>query len=209
MDVSEAMLYCYDDPDTVHCLLEKVTTFIIDYCKAYKAAGANGVCMAEPLAGLLSPALAEEFSSQYVKRIVDAVQDSEFIVIYHNCGDSVIQIIDSILSTGAAAYHFGNAIEMSLVLPLIPSDTLVMGNIDPAGLLCNGAAESVYTATRGLLEECSGYPNFVISSGCDIPPTTKWENIEAFFAAVNDFNNQSEYICVCCNNASIEHPKRT
>ena len=27
------------------------------------------------------------------------------------------------------------------------------------------------------------YPNFVISGGCDIPPQSSWENIDAFFAA--------------------------
>ena len=31
------------------------------------------------------------------------------------------------------------------------------------------------------------YPNFVISSGCDIPPASKWENIDAFFKAVDEF----------------------
>ena len=45
--------------------------------------------MAEPLTGMLSPNLAEEFSHPYVERIVDAVQDDSFAVIYHNCGNNV------------------------------------------------------------------------------------------------------------------------
>lgn len=32
MDVSEAMIYCYEEPDMVHTVLEKVTEFIIKYC---------------------------------------------------------------------------------------------------------------------------------------------------------------------------------
>lgn len=48
--------------------------------------------MAEPLAGLLSPDLAEEFSAEYVKKIVEAVQTEEFLVVYHNCGDSALNI---------------------------------------------------------------------------------------------------------------------
>ena len=74
MDVGEAMAYCYEEPDMVHTVLEKTTKFLIAYCEAYKAAGANGVVMAEPLAGMLSPGLAEEFSHPYVKQIVDAVR---------------------------------------------------------------------------------------------------------------------------------------
>ena len=187
LDVSEAMIYCYEEPDMVHILLEKAAAFTIAYCEAYRKAGANGVVIAEPLAGLLSPSLAEEFSAPYVKRIVDAVQADDFLVIYHNCGNSTIQTIDSILSTGAAAYHFGNAIDMAEMLTHIPSDTVVMGNVDPAGEFRNGTPESIRRATLSIMEKCCGHLNFVISSGCDIPPLSRWENIDAFFAAVREF----------------------
>lgn len=189
LDVTEAMIYCYEEPDMVHTLLEKVTEFLIKYANAYKAVGAHGIVMAEPLAGLLSPSLAEEFSSEYVKKIVDAVQDDHFLVIYHNCGNSTIQTIDSILSTGSAAYHFGNAISMADMMTHIPEDTIAMGNVDPAAEFRNGSPESIREATLKVMNDCCKYPNFVISSGCDIPPLSKWENIDAFFAAVNEFYN--------------------
>jgi uroporphyrinogen decarboxylase len=181
------MMDCYDEPEKVHTVMAKVTEFIANYCKAYKEVGANGVVIAEPVAGLLSPALAEEFSAPYVKEIVDAVQDDEFIVIYHNCGDTALQIMPSILNTGAAAYHFGNAVKMIDVLKAVPSNCIVMGNIDPAGEFKNGTPESIRAATLALLEECASYPNFLISSGCDIPPQAKWENIDAYYAAIAEF----------------------
>lgn len=193
LDVTEIMFYCYDEPEMVALLLDKVTEFLISYGKAYKETGAHGIMLAEPLAGLLSPALAEEFSAPYVKRIVDALQDDRFLVIYHNCGNSTIQMIDSILDTGAAAYHFGNAIDMAEMLKHIPADTIAMGNVDPAGQFRNGTSESIRTATLSLMEKCCTYPNFVISSGCDIPPMAKWENIDAFFQAVADFMENKEF----------------
>ena len=187
-DVSEIMMDCYDDPDMVHTVLEKVTAFLIEYAKAYKAVGANGIVMAEPVAGLLSPTLEEEFSSPYVKKIVDAVQDDSFVVIYHNCGDNVPKMMDSILTTGCAAYHFGNAMDMEKdIIPQVSADTVVMGNIDPAGTLRMGTPEKVKEETLGLLTRCSKYPNFVLSSGCDIPPMTPWTNIDAFFAASDEY----------------------
>ena len=188
LDVTEIMMDCYDDPDMVHVVLEKSTAFLVEYAKAYKAAGASGIVMAEPVSGLLSPTLEEEFSSPYVKKIVDAVQDDNFLVIYHNCGDNVPRMLDSILSTGAAAYHFGNAVDMEEdIIKKLPSDTLVMGNIDPAGILRMGTPEKVREATIALLEKCSKYQNFLLSSGCDIPPMTPWENIKAFFAAFDEY----------------------
>lgn len=187
LDVTDIMIDCYDDPDMVHIVLEKCTAFLIEYAKAYRDAGANGIMMAEPVAGLLSPMLEEEFSSPYVKKIVDAVQTDDFIVIYHNCGDNTPKMVDSILSTGAAAYHFGNSIDMKAMLEKLPSDVIVMGNVDPAGEIRMGSPESVRKATISVLEKCSDHPNFVISSGCDIPPLSPWENINAFFDAVEEF----------------------
>lgn len=187
LDVTEIMMDCYDDPDMVHTVLEKVTAFLIEYAKAYKAVGAHGVVMAEPVAGLLSPAMEEEFSAPYVRQIVDAVQDEGFIVIYHNCGNNTIQMIDSILTTGAAAYHFGNSIDMAEMMSHIPADTVAMGNVDPARQFLGGTPASVREATLEVMHKCCMYKNFVVSSGCDIPPRSNWENIDAFFAAVGEF----------------------
>ena len=187
LDVTDIMVYCYDEPEMVHVVLDKVTQFIIKYILAYKAVGANGVVIAEPVAGLLSPALAQEFSGDYCKRIVDAVQDENFVVIYHNCGNTAILTLDSILSCGAKAYHFGNAIDMEEMMRKIPSDILAMGNIDPAGQFRGGTPASIREATLSLMEKCCKYPNFAISSGCDIPPMSSWDNIDAYFAAVDEF----------------------
>lgn len=187
MDVSEALVYCYDEPDMVHTVMKKATAFLIDYCNAYKAAGANGVLLAEPLTGLLSPALAREFSHPYVKELIDAVQDDSFALFYHNCGNTVPQMAQDIYQLGAMGCHFGNCIDMADVMDAAPAGVLVMGNVDPAGELRNGTPDSVRAATRRVMERCCRYPNFLISSGCDIPPLTPWENLDAFFGAVEDF----------------------
>jgi len=187
MDVSEAMINCYEDPDMVHATLRKVTDFIKSYTLEYRAAGANGVVMAEPLAGILSPALCAEFSTPYVREIAQAVQTDEFAFIYHNCGNAAPDLVDSIKTIGAAGYHFGNAVDMRIMLERMPGDVLVMGNVDPSSQFRNGTPESVRQATLALLEKCGKYPNFVISSGCDIPPISSWDNIDAFFAAVKEF----------------------
>ena len=187
IDVNEAMIKCYEEPELVHTVLEKAVRFLLEYIKAYKEIGAHGVVIAEPLAGLLSPGLADEFSVPYVKEIVEAVQDDDFIVIYHNCGNGTIQQIASILSIGAAAYHFGNSISMREMLKHIPSDVLVMGNVDPASRSATVHRVGSRRSSCAILNECRNIKIFVISSGCDIPPASPWENIDAFFAAVREF----------------------
>lgn len=184
MDVTEIMYVCFDEPETVHIVLDKATAYLIQYGQAMKEAGADAIMMAEPLAGILNPDMAEEFSIPYVKRIVDALQDDTFAVIYHNCGNSVPNMLDGIFSQGAAGYHFGNAVDMGKIMEAAPADVLCMGNIDPASQFAHGTPESMYQATKELLDQCGSYKNFVPSSGCDIPAHANWKNIQAFFDAL-------------------------
>lgn len=186
LGVSEVMISCYDEPEMVHLVLKKATEFLINYLQAYKDLGIDGVFMAEPLAGILSPNLCDEFSSRYVKEIVSALDDDSFLVAYHNCGNITLKMVDTILSTGCRLYHFGNAISIEQMLKLMPKDVMVMGNIDPVSLK-DASKEDVIAATNALLEAIGDVDNFVISSDCDIPPFAKWENIDAFMKTAQEY----------------------
>ena len=190
-DMSEIMVLAYSEPLLAHELLQKCTDFILNYCRALKATGVNGVLMAEPAAGLLSNDGCMEFSSKYVKRIVDAVQDEQFMVVLHNCGNTG-HCTRAMVATGADAYHFGNKCDMAEVLRDIPADKLAMGNLDPVTVFKQGTVEEMKQAVTGLLERCAEFPNFVLSSGCDTPPNTPLANIDAFFEALQEFNDRKD-----------------
>ena len=145
--------------------------------------------MAEPAAGLLSNDGCMEFSSKYIKQIVDAVQDELFMVVLHNCGNTG-HCTRAMVATGADAYHFGNKCDMAEVLRDIPADKLAMGNLDPVTVFKQGTVEEMKQAVSELLERCAKYPNFVLSSGCDTPPNTPLANIDAFFEALQEFNDR-------------------
>lgn len=187
-DMTEVMVAVLLEPETVHTLLEKATEFLVKYAKTFKKAGANGIIIAEPAAGLLSPVQCDTFSSNYVKRIVDAVQDDSFMVILHNCGNTK-PLIETMLSTGAWGFHFGNAVKMWEIMPGIPWGRIAFGNIDPSGIFRNGSPETMETSVLELLQKTATYKNFVLSSGCDVPPGTPNENIDAFFRALEKFNS--------------------
>lgn len=187
-DMSEIMMLIYINPEAAHSLLKKCSDFILRYCMALKATGVNGVVMAEPAAGLLSDEDCTQYSSVFIKEIVEKVQDDHFTVILHNCGNTG-HCTRAMVATGAAAYHFGNKINMVEALKEVPADALAMGNLDPVSLFKAATPEVMKKATLDLLEATRSYPNFVLSSGCDTPPHTPAENIDAFFAALNEFNN--------------------
>lgn len=188
-DMSEILMDIYIQPDIVNQLLAKCTEFLVNYCKALKATGTAGVIVAEPAAGLLSDDDCHMYSTNFVKQIVDAVQDDDFTVILHNCGNTG-HCTAAMIASGARALHFGNAINLEDVLKQCPTDILVMGNLNPVGVFKQGTVESVKKATLKLLEETNGYNNFVISSGCDLPPYVPEENIHAFLDTVELYNKQ-------------------
>lgn len=183
-DMSEIMVAIYIEPDAMLQLLQKCTDFLIDYCKALKETGTHGVIIAEPAAGLLANDECQTYSTDFVKQIVDAVQDDTFTVILHNCGNTG-QCTQAMVASGANALHFGNAIDMQQVLAECPSHIIVMGNLNPVGVFKQGTVESVRSETEALLQLTAAHPNFVISSGCDLPPFVPEENIRVFLETVS------------------------
>lgn len=181
-DMTELMMAMYIEPETANSLLDKCTEFLIEYVRAIKACGSAGVIMAEPASGLLSNDDCMSFSSIYVRRIVEEIQDDDFAVVLHNCGNAG-QCTDAMIATGAAALHFGNSIDMAEVLSKVPADIAVMGNVDPVGLMKMGSPEQVRAKVGELLKISSGHPNFVLSTGCDVPPAAPEANIRMFFSA--------------------------
>lgn len=190
-DMSEMMMLLYINPEAAVTLLRKCTDFILRYCMALKATGVNGVMMAEPAAGLLSNDDCRQYSAVFIKEIVDKVQDENFSVVLHNCGNTG-HCTPAMVHTGAAAYHFGNKIDMVEALKEVPADALAMGNLDPVSLFKMATPEKMKAETLRLLEATAKYSNFVLSSGCDTPPHTPSENIEAFFDALNEFNENRQ-----------------
>jgi uroporphyrinogen decarboxylase len=181
--VSEALLATAMEPEGITPLVEKTTRFLIAYARAFKNAGADGLIMAEPTAGLMSPAAMMEFSSSYIRRIIDAVEDQHFQVVLHNCGARIGHLAAK-RESGASVLHFGKPMDIVAALKQVPPDFLICGNLDPAGVFINSTPGEVASLTEQLLAETAGYRNFIISSGCDIPAHSPMANIDAFFSAV-------------------------
>ena len=188
-DLSELMMAIYIEPETVTLLLEKCTDFIISYLRAMKQTGISGVILAEPAAGLVSNDDCNAYSTAYVRKIVEAVQDKDFTVILHNCGNTG-HCTDAMIKSGAAALHFGNKADMEEALRACPAGIPVMGNLDPVGILGQASADIVRAETLKLLEATAGWDNFVLSTGCDVPPHIPFENIAAFYEALEEFNGR-------------------
>jgi uroporphyrinogen decarboxylase len=179
--LSEICELTLTDPDLVRAVLEKCTEFLAAYVKAFKIAGADGLIMAEPAAGLLSPRGLSAFSAAYIKRIVQAVESGQFQVILHNCGAKLVHL-PAVLESGPSAFHFGRPMDLAGALGRVPTTTVLCGNLDPTAVFLQSPPEQVAAKASELLAATCSHRNFVISSGCDVPPASPLANLDAFYA---------------------------
>lgn len=201
--VSESLLLTMTQPQLMHALLEKCTSFLTRYLLAFRDHGADGVLMAEPAAGLLSPKSLREFSSVYVSQIRESLERSvcgavsddndgnDFTIVLHNCAAKLAHL-PSILATGLRHFHFGVPMELAKAFAQVPEDVTLMGNLDPSAVFCLATPEETYAKTAALLRENALAKRWVLSSGCDLPPETKLANLDAFFAAAKDGVGRAE-----------------
>ena len=181
--VSEAMELTVTGPDLMQAVLERSATFLTDYLHAFRDAGADGVIMAEPAAGLLSPRAMAAFSTAYIKTMASAVSDGHFALIVHNCAAKLVHL-PAILQSGVESFHFGAPMDIVAALEKVPADVVLCGNLDPAGIFCQSGPDEVKARATGLLAATAGHRNFVLSSGCDVPASAPLANLDAFYDAV-------------------------
>jgi uroporphyrinogen decarboxylase len=181
--VSEALELTLCDPDLMLALLERTTRLLVAYARAFRDAGASGVILAEPAAGLLSPRGLAQFSSAFVRQIVAETESEGFTVVLHNCGAKLVHLV-AILEAGVEVCHFGAPMDMPAALGRVGGAAILCGNLDPTAVFHGGTPEHVAERTRQLLQATAPHRNFVISSGCDLPPGTPIANLERFYETV-------------------------
>jgi uroporphyrinogen decarboxylase len=181
--VSEAMEMTVSEPELMHLLLEKCTAFLTDYILAFRQAGARAVVMAEPAAGLLSPRSLSQLSSAYIKRIGEAVEDGHFGIVLHNCAARLLHL-PAVLESGLSNFHFGAPMDIVAALGKAPAEVVLCGNLDPAAVFVQQNEAGISAQVAALCEKTAAYKNYVVSSGCDIPPNAPLSSLDAFYVAM-------------------------
>ena len=179
LGATESAMAIYDKPDLLHQTLAFATQVISRYATALSSAGADVIAILEPTAVMLSPRHFWDFSGQYVKQIVDRL---EVAPVLHICGNTS-RILDGMIETGAQGLSLDALIDLPEVARRIPSDVVLVGNISPTAVMVDMSPLEVYAETQNLLEAMRPFSNFILSTGCDLPPETPLENIQAFMDA--------------------------
>lgn len=180
MGVSDLITNAVLDPDLVQRLVDFCLDYITPYAKAFFAAGAKVVAVLEPTAVMLSPALYETFSLRAFRQLREALDKKPLIL--HICGNTK-HIVPAMGRSGAMGLSLDSNVSLPEMRKLVPPEVALIGNIHPVAIFLNGTPEQVRAATLALKKEMAQDPNFILSSGCDLPPKTPLANIEAFMTA--------------------------
>ncbi|MGC9372087.1 MAG: uroporphyrinogen decarboxylase family protein [Thermovirgaceae bacterium] len=179
MKVENTLRATIKDPAGLKEILAFMTEVITPYARSLVESGADILTILEPTASMLSPKQFREFSGNYVREIFDALP--ECMTVLHICGNTTY-ILKEMAATGAEGLSLDTAVKFDEVIDSVP-DSVLIGNIDPVRVMLDGTPEKIYENTLDLRKKMKGHNNFILSTGCDLPPKTPHENIQAFVEA--------------------------
>lgn len=173
---------------------------VLDYCrkistvfaKAQKDAGAHATSIGDAFAGpnLISPEMYREFALKPEQKLAKEVQDYGIPFSIHICGNTN-GIIQDMGTTGAKILEVDWLLDIEEARKLVPSDTVLMGNIDPSFPLVHGTPAEIEIAVKKLIEATQGRRH-IISSGCAMGRNTPSENFKAFITAARRYGSYEE-----------------
>ncbi|HMA99800.1 MAG TPA: uroporphyrinogen decarboxylase family protein [Spirochaetota bacterium] len=185
----QAAMWCITEPEKLLEVCRLATGVIKEYITMLARAGADVICILEPSAVMLGQKQFEKFSAAFIKEILKVNYYGRPDFLYHVCGNAM-HLIESMTKTGIHGLSLDSAeagIDIIKVLEQINEETIVLGNINPASTLLKGPPEKLAKETFALLYNTRHYPNFILSTGCDIVRKTPLEHLHIFMNTGKNF----------------------
>jgi len=172
-----AMMDLMDRPELFMRASEIIVQNAIDFAVAQIEAGADMIGIGDAAASLIG----RELYSQYVlpceKRLVDAVHNAGGTVKLHICGN-IGGILEPISQTGTDILDVDWMVPLDSARKAVGPKITLCGNMDPSSVILQGTPEQIEQAARQCVS--NGGDRFILMPGCEVPPHTPVENIQAF-----------------------------
>jgi uroporphyrinogen decarboxylase len=176
---SKAKKMLYSEPALAHALLRKITDATIAYMKRQVVSGADMLQLFDSWAGILSPALFEEFSLKYIREICDAIPEVPFTVFAKGANFALkeqaqlkcttIGVDWNILPQDARALTVGKTLQ---------------GNLDPCVLYAS--YDEIRKHTKQMIE-AFGTQRYIANLGHGVYADTNADHVKCFIEAVKEF----------------------
>jgi uroporphyrinogen decarboxylase len=172
-------------PRNAEAVLHIASRAAISFFDALMMAGALPVIV-EPLASgsVISDDMFRTFALDPIRKQIDYLHRFDMDVVLHVCGDTAAEIA-SLAETGADLLSL-DGITLPSATGAVGGQCRLVGNVSPA-ILLHGTPGDVRGAVENAIREGRDNPKgFVVSTGCEIPPVSPGENIQAFVDTVRE-----------------------
>jgi len=176
-----ALDFCDEHPELAHRLLSRITDCTIDYLNAKADAGVHAIQLFDSWAGLLDEDQYKEFSHQYNKKIISAINLKVPVILFaKDRGDELDQLMDC----GASAMGIDWTIYPESARRLTQNRITLQGNLEPSVLL--EGADVVREETMKMINRF-GPQRYIANLGHGILPETPVASAIAFVETVKSF----------------------
>jgi uroporphyrinogen decarboxylase len=153
------------------------TTSVVGGYAAALAARVDIVTVVDPVAEALSASEYGTLCMPYMSGLGSIIRSSGAVCLVHICGNTA-HLLEELTLTGAEGICLDSKINLSREAERIPSNIVLLGNIDPKRIIQRGTTEDVRWEVRRLLRHTDKLRNFILSTGCDVPFDVPMGNLE-------------------------------
>jgi len=183
LGIETALYLAADDPGRFEKILDFAAELAIRYGTAQIAAGAHLPIIFDPAASpaVVPPQFFRELLLPRLKRVFAAFRQAGALANWLNIAGPTEAILPYYPEAGVDIANFDYYVAPDSAQQLLPH-TCLDGNIKSLSFV-DAAPEEIGAAASLLVTAFAGRGGFLLSSGCEIPPEAKPENIAAMVAA--------------------------
>ncbi|MDR2433416.1 MAG: uroporphyrinogen decarboxylase family protein [Treponema sp.] len=178
--VEKLMRDLYKKPGVVRAILEWTANLYLEFVDYFFiGGGVNLVSMGDPAASgdMISRRHFEDFALPLYNDIYARLRKENVITCLHICGN-IENRLDLISLTGVSLVSIDYKVNIKKAREILGRKTALAGNINPVGIIKDGTAEDIIGACEQCIAEAGEDGGFILMPGCDIPPTTPFENVK-------------------------------
>jgi uroporphyrinogen decarboxylase len=178
----------YQDPATLHALLDKLAEAVGVYLDAQVAAGADAIMVFDTWGGALSAAQYQEFSLEYARRALERVRrvaDGRRIpaVLFTKGGGLWLE---AMAETGYDALGLDWTCDIGEARRRVGDKVALQGNMDPQALYA--PKEAIRAEVKRILESYGPGSGHVFNLGHGVWPDADPEHVGTMIEAVHEFS---------------------
>jgi len=185
---SKVKTLMFQNPSHMHQLLDILADTVIDYLNAQIEAGADSVMIFDTWGGLLNEQCYENFSLQYMTKIVDDLhrnyEGKTIPVTLFTKGGSAW--LEQIAASGCDGIGLDWTIELGEAERRVGSQVALQGNLDPSVLYAS--PEVIVSEVKKVLNQFKGKTGHVFNLGHGIMPDVDPENMKILVDAVHTYS---------------------